>query len=249
MSTKSNSYRLRPGLMAGILALVLVFFAAAPQEAEAANLRNQVKVMQDELELLRTTLDSVLEDLQALREGMKAQISQGAKNEASATEHQKQIESLENKVSKLRKVLLKKSKHLKKLKKRVKRLEKKPEGRYDLNPSVSTSADVRARGEMRNNHTDLSSDTSDRQTDYNQRLRFGLVYKATDKVSAHITAQDARAFGSELSPSADDGELGLYEGYVSLEPPMAKGLTVDIGRMGLAYGSGMLIGTDDWSNT
>lgn len=249
MSTKSNTYRVRPGLMAGILALLLVFFIAVPQEAQAANLRNQVKVIQDELELLRTTLDSVLEDLQALREGMKTQISQGAKTEAGVSEQTKQIESLENKVSKLRKVLLKKSKHLKLLKKRIKKLEKKPEGRNDLNPSVTTTADVRARGEMRNNHSDFSSDTSDRQTGYNQRLRFGLVYKATDKVSAHITAQDARAFGSELSTSADDGELGLYEGYVSLAPPMVKGLTLDIGRMGFSYGSGMLIGIDDWSNT
>jgi hypothetical protein len=176
-------------------------------------------------------------------------------NEAIQT-NQKTLQTLSEK-------LTQDLKSLKTLEKRINALEEGRGARGQLNKHVRIFADMRSRAEFAKNLADFKSDSLDQEARYSQRTRIGLQLSPNKSVKVRFVAQDARLMGTgpagspiDVAASAgahpnrvDDEGLGIYEAYAHLTPPKIAGLSLDIGRMGLKIGSGLLVGKDNWSLT
>jgi len=114
--------------------------------------------------------------------------------------------------------------------------------------SVTLSGQVRLRGEYRDN-ADWTDATSDGASSVTQRTRLTANAKVNDKVSAKITLQDTRIWGSEASTATtgnDTQAVDLKEGYfqVALNPC----ISLKAGRQVIAKGDQRILGGLEWSN-
>lgn len=249
--------------LAACAIVALVGALAAPPAAEAASTRKALEMLSTDLDLVRTTLESMIGEVDRLKEA----------DADLASELQRKLAGIQEKQAATARVLSKLEQELRdsaasraaleeEMAALQRRIDEHEAETNQLTRAVRLGAEMRVRGEYRNNQLDLSADGEDEELRYTHRLRLGLDITPTDWASLHVVAQDARVFGSDRSPDtaafgasgaprADDEGLGIHHAFLRLRPPLPAGhrLTLDAGRLTLAYGSGLLVGEDDWSMT
>ena len=115
---------------------------------------------------------------------------------------------------------------------------------------VTFSGQYRLRGEYIDN-TDFNEDLQDTTDFWTQRVRLTANAKATDDVSAKITLQDTRTWGSAGTAGllSDSGNtLDFHEAYLNVTDIFGAPVSLRVGRQELAYGDERLIGSFGWSN-
>lgn len=99
------------------------------------------------------------------------------------------------------------------------------------------SLELRVRPEYKVNHRDLDSDIADGDFFVRQRTRLGLSFKPVAWVEAVLMIQDMRCWGQEVSTKSNEKNLDLFQGYVRLSDLFVPGLSVQLGRMEMAFGA------------
>lgn len=121
--------------------------------------------------------------------------------------------------------------------------------RADLTPAASLPSWVRPTLELRGRgDTDKGfAATDERDAFYLSRLRVGADVDISKTLRGHVLMQDARvgAFDGERVPADARNQLDLYEGFVEAG---TKDVGVRLGRQAMTFGSGRLVGTDEWAN-
>ena len=241
-----------------------VLISSAPEaEARLAKVKNSVRLLQTEMALLQGTIETTLTDIASLKDMLTQQMAEAEKARTGEADQDEKILKNRKSLKKLIEKLKEDMAALKSLEARVAALEEGGGERGQLNKHVTLFADLRTRAEIATNLADFKSDSLDQEARYSQRTRVGLKLTPHEAVSIKFVAQDARLMGSgaagqpidvAAAPGAhpnrlDDEGLGVYQAYARLAPPKLAGLTLDIGRMPIVVGSGLLIGEDDWSLT
>lgn len=97
--------------------------------------------------------------------------------------------------------------------------------------TFKVSAEFRPRAEIRNGYRHLRSDSTRAAFFISQRSRIRFHYQGPGLIF-HTAIQDVRVWGED-DPRSTDGTLQVFETY--LEPSLAKGLSVRIGRQTISY--------------
>ncbi|MFQ5586632.1 MAG: alginate export family protein [Thermodesulfobacteriota bacterium] len=116
---------------------------------------------------------------------------------------------------------------------------------------VTLSGQVRLRPEYRDN-ADFNDNADDTKSWVGQRTRLTANAKVSDDVSAKITLQDTRNWGTEGSTANTGGEaqsVDLKEGYLQLGNLFDTGLTLRAGRQKISKGDQRILGGLEWSNS
>ncbi len=153
-----------------------------------------------------------------------------------------------------------------------------PPEAYAIGPwTFRPSLEIRMRGEYRRNPVDsggvvyastatladgyalnlpdaLTSTPADgHQWQLAERARIGL---AVDRgaVTGALNFQDARALGGAKAPAIPPAEptppaVGAFEAYVDIHTTESRRASFRVGRQRVGWGSGRLLGEDDWSST
>lgn len=100
-----------------------------------------------------------------------------------------------------------------------------------LPETFKVSAEFRPRAEIRNGYRHLRSDSTRAAFFISQRSRIRFHYQGPGLIF-HTAIQDVRVWGED-DPRSTDGTLQVFETY--LEPSLAKGLSVRIGRQTISY--------------
>ena len=112
---------------------------------------------------------------------------------------------------------------------------------------VTFSGQYRLRGEFVDNsdYDEAVNDTSDM---WGQRVRLTANAKATDDVSAKITIQDTRNWGTTGVLTESGASVDLHEAYLNVSNIFGTPVSFRAGRQELSYGDERLIGNFGWSN-
>jgi hypothetical protein len=114
-------------------------------------------------------------------------------------------------------------------------------------PKVTVGGQIRLRPEYRDN-ADLSRAKDDRDTLTGERARVGVRVE-TQRLKAVVEVQDARQWGTEVSPLSNEGNIDLHQANVTIPDLGWSGLALTLGRQELAYGDERLLGALDWATT
>ncbi|MFT7625913.1 MAG: hypothetical protein ACI9WU_005104 [Myxococcota bacterium] len=215
-------------LLVPVVALVVI---AAPTDALAQ--QDAIRVLEEEINLLKETIEAQNRSLRKLRERVKILEdggSQGDKAVADLRRRLARIDVLQTELQALE----------------AKLAEAVAGGATGGNKGaqVGLSVDVRIRPEWTSNRNDLDSDSKDDDAFWGHRARFGGDVGFDSWVRARVIAQEARKFGTTI---AQGGELSLHEAWAEIEPPLIQGMRLRVGRTELSYGNERLIGRDDFS--
>lgn len=116
---------------------------------------------------------------------------------------------------------------------------------------VTFSGQYRLRGEFTQSADYNDATTPDSVDSWTQRVRLTANAKATDDVSAKITIQDTRTWGSMGAGGllTESGQaIDLHEAYLNVNGIFGTPINFRAGRQELAYGDERLIGSFGWSN-
>ena len=127
---------------------------------------------------------------------------------------------------------------------------------------VTFSGQYRVRGEFTQSNDYNDATTPDSDDFWTQRVRLTANAKATDDVSAKITIQDTRVFGSGLITGVDgldttyfdtDSNRGangfaVHEAYLNANNIFGTPVNFRVGRQELVYGDERLVGAFGWGN-
>jgi len=102
--------------------------------------------------------------------------------------------------------------------------------------------------------------TAANASDASHRIRVTAGYDLTPDVALFAQLQDARFYGSEVSPTATDGATGalsssntngtgldLHQGYIQVKNLLVPGLSLKLGRQEITFGDHRLLGNYYWS--
>lgn len=119
---------------------------------------------------------------------------------------------------------------------------------------VSVNAEFRARYQYDNNINASKDLGAESQSNVNQRMKLGAQFKASDKLSAHITALHASTWGSDNATGLENGTtqnvkdhqnlLTVYEMYATWM--MSDEFSLKAGRGAFTMADGSLISANDW---
>ena len=114
-------------------------------------------------------------------------------------------------------------------------------------PKIKVGGQIRLRPEYRN---ELKADAAGGTTDtfIGERARASVTVSG-ERVKAYVELQDARNWGTETSPTANDRNVDLHQAFVNLPDLWLKGLSLQVGRQELIYGDERLLGALDWATT
>lgn len=122
------------------------------------------------------------------------------------------------------------------------------------NQSIAFNGQLRLRGNNFNNF-DFTSSIGDRQNFVEQRLRLDLSAHANEHSYGFFQIQDSRIWGQENLNDLDNSTLSstegldLHQAYFHVGNLFSKpGFGITAGRMAKTYGSGRIIGVEDWDN-
>lgn len=116
---------------------------------------------------------------------------------------------------------------------------------------VEMSGEVRVRHENKNNYSDQSDTTGDRDSKTTQRTRLNAKVAIDDQTTGYISIQDARTWGEEASTATTANEtdnVDLSKAWLQIANVAGTPLTLKIGRQALAYGNHRVIGSFEWSD-
>lgn len=222
------------GLAKVALAALVLAVWVAPSTSSAQ--QNAIKLLEEEVNLLKETIEQNNRSIRKLREGLK-------NAEAKITEREKALDGIRNRLTRIDV-----------LRKEIQTLEAKMNelaaggggGGGGQGNGFAIKADIRIRPELTLNRTDLNNDTDDVDGYWGHRARFGAEYGFDGWVHARLQLQEARTFGSTV---AQTGELGLHQAFIELKPTVLPGLIIRGGRTDLSFGAERLVGRDDFSFT
>ena len=241
---------LKGSLTALTLTLAVAVAAVSSPASAAPPLRKQVQALATDLDLMRSTVETILKEMERLREGQSDMETELGERLKSLKD---QANAAGSTLSRLQSTVERQAVDLRATEERVSFVEKKLEEESDepgrISKAIRLVADLRIRDELWNNHRDLDADQDDTDARIGHRLRLGFELKPSSYAELTVIAQDARIFGSEESTSSDDEGLGLWRGFMTLKPPLGGGhaMSIRAGRIGLSVGSGIIVGEDDWS--
>jgi hypothetical protein len=217
-------------------ALVLAFLIALPGLAMAQtqdDLRRSIFLVNQEMELLKASLNSGLERVDT--------------NDKALDEAQERLVALQKRVKELSLQLDRQSIESAETANKVDRVKKEVDEKL---AKFNFSGGLRVRTVYEANRTDLSSDTDDNDLYFAQRFDLDMLFRPTSKVEIKALLQDNRIWGgANTTIGAEGGDLGFGAAHVLLDDLIAPGLDIQVGRMGLSYGSERMIGADDWNGT
>lgn len=107
--------------------------------------------------------------------------------------------------------------------------------------------EARFRPEWRDD-ADLDAAADDDLRQGFMRLRIGVDAVVRRDHRIVIQAQDARVAGEEASTAANQRNLDLHEGYLSVRFGAARSVSLQVGRQEWKYGDERLIGAFGWNN-
>ncbi len=110
---------------------------------------------------------------------------------------------------------------------------------------LKISIEFRPRAELRNGYRHLRNDTTRAAFFTSQRSRLRFHYQRPGLIF-HISIQDVRVWGDDDTRSTE-GTLQVFETYV--EPSIAKGLSVRIGRQQISYDNQRLFSQNNFRQT
>lgn len=193
--------------------------------------RNAIKVLEEELNLLKETIETNNNRIRKLKEKLK-------KAEKANKVRAQAISDLRRRMARID--VLKRE--LQGLEARM--AEALTQESSDDRARLRFHADVRIRPEFTNNREDVNSDNDDQDAFWGHRVRLGADFGFDDWVRARVTAQEARTFGEGENLARG---LSVHEAWVDLKPPLIPGLRLRAGRTELSYGGERLVGRDDFS--
>jgi len=109
------------------------------------------------------------------------------------------------------------------------------------------SGEARFRPEWRDN-ADLDDAIDDATRQGFMRLRLGVSILYKDDYRIFFQAQDARVAGEEASPTSNEKNLDLHQGFLEIGRAGLEGLSLTLGRQEWRYGEERLIGAANWTN-
>ncbi|MBM4387845.1 MAG: alginate export family protein, partial [Deltaproteobacteria bacterium] len=200
-----------------------------------------LKILQGEIELLKDTIDSNYKEMKSLKE----QLTKLSDN------FEKYVVVFEE-IKKKEKLISQMEGDLKALQKKFDEEEARQNGEIAGIKSklITPMFDYRFRPEYKNNLSDFSNKSGDKDFFVPSRLRFGVTLNPSDLVTLVFELQDSRFFGEEKSPTEvnpDTKSLDLHRAYLKLNDLFVKGLSFEAGRMSVVYGGSRMIGNADWS--
>lgn len=116
---------------------------------------------------------------------------------------------------------------------------------------LTINGQVRVRGEIKDNNTDLDSSLSDRDEFALLRVRLGFQFKVREDLTVVAEFQDARQFGGESTPASTGRELESTDislGFIEAHDLFVDGLNFRIGRQILNFGDERLVGAFEYNN-
>ena len=133
--------------------------------------------------------------------------------------------------------------------------EANPDWREIL-PGLTIGSQLRLRGESRRNFRFDDARAGNDEGFLLSRLRLGLTWRPSRRVTGVVELQDARIHGEEAisetrTPNVFADRLDFHQAYVDIEPPASSRvpMAVRIGRQKLQYGSQRLVSPLEWVNT
>ena len=228
----SRRWAVRPSSFFLAVSFALLWTALPFEQARAQTPpRNVVKILEEEINLLKETIETNNNRIRKLRERLK-------KQEAASEERMQTIDTLRKRLGRID-VL---QKELGKLEARMSTALTGDAAKESAR--LQMHAQVRMRPEYTQNRTDVNSDKDDQDAFWGHRVRLGGDFGFDHWVRARVTVQEARKFGDT---GAGGSGLGMYEAWAELKPPVIPGLRLRGGRMELSYGQERLIGRDDFA--
>jgi hypothetical protein len=114
-----------------------------------------------------------------------------------------------------------------------------------INDKLKLDGAMRWRSEL--DGKDFSNNTAMNELSY-LRTRLGLDITAIKNTRVYIQIQDSRNLGTNSSGLTNDTNLGLHQGYISLQDFLADNLYLQVGRFEAVYGRERLLGAVGWNN-
>ena len=111
---------------------------------------------------------------------------------------------------------------------------------------VTIGGEIRERYEFRDN-ADFDHTKDDTLSFAGSRLRLHLSYEVEPDIAFFFQMQDSRLFGAEASTAANEKNLDLHQGYLTVKN-LAGPLTATLGRQEMVFGDSRLVGNFGWSN-
>lgn len=111
---------------------------------------------------------------------------------------------------------------------------------------VTVGGEIRERYEFRDD-ADFDHTKDDTLSFAGSRLRLHLSYEVEPDIAFFFQMQDSRLFGAETSTAANEKNLDLHQGYLTVKN-LAGPLTLALGRQEMVFGDSRLVGNFGWSN-
>ena len=228
---------MRSRLAARLLAMLLpalVLCLPVPGAAQSQDeLQRSLLLVNQEIELLKATMEATFEEAD--------------KGKADHAAFAQRLDELNKRLKELQLQLDRKSVEQAEQARKVDTLSD------DLKAAlarIDVFGSFRARGTFEMNRTDLTSELRDRDWYMLQRLRLGLAVHPAEVLTLTAEIEDARVWGGgtdTIGLAAEASRFGLYRGFVTVKG-LARGLTLEAGRLTLHYGMGRMVGFSEWSN-
>ncbi len=190
-----------------------------------------IKVLEEEINLLKETIETNNNRLRKLKEKLK-------KAATADKIREKAIDNLRRRMARID-VLKKELQAVE-----AKMAEALTQEGSDDRARLRMIADVRIRPEFTQNREDVNSDLEDKDAFWGHRARLGADFGFDDWVRARVVVQEARTFGESSNQARG---VALHEAWVDLTPPLVPGLRIRVGRTELSYGGERLVGRDDFA--
>jgi hypothetical protein len=217
-------FALFPFLMGCLFLLVAV--SASAQSPPS----NVVAALEEEINLLKETIEENNRAIRTLRERITNQATEGA-------QHAEALENIRRRIARIDVLQT----ELQALEARV--MEALATDDSEEADRLQMHAEVRIRPEYTQNREDLNSQEDDQDGFWGHRARIAADFGFDDWVRARVSLQDARKFGSRVGT---DGGVGIHEAWLELTPPLIPGLRIRAGRTEMSYGAERLLGRNDF---
>jgi hypothetical protein len=109
------------------------------------------------------------------------------------------------------------------------------------------TGEARYRPEWRDN-ADLDDAIDDETRQAFMRLRLGVSVAYKSDYRAFVQIQDSRVAGEEASPTSNEKNLDLHQGFLEVGRAASDRVNLTLGRQEWRYGEERLIGAANWTN-
>ncbi len=126
----------------------------------------------------------------------------------------------------------------------------------EILPGLTVGSQLRLRGESRRNFKFDDARAGNDEGYLLSRVRLGLIWRPSERVTGAVELQDARIHGEEAisetrTPNIFADQIDIHQAYLDVETPASSRIpiAVRVGRQKLVYGSQRLVSPLEWVNT